>query len=193
MVADGTADVTLDDFGAPLRAGGVHGRVLQHQPGAVRRQLAAFPGRRRAAWRSPPGALEQFRIARVFRDSMFASGNTPVGALRDHAHSRSTTPPPRCCSNSAGSPSPTATARRCPCRCSGRAPDRSRRGSRFSSRRRPTHRSRWIGTMGAVPAVRRGSDLAGGSSTRFTITFNVGGHTRRLPGSRRAARSIPSV
>ena len=78
MVADSTADVTLDDFGRLFAAGGVMDAFFNAN-------LAQYVdmGTGGKSWKAQgglsisPGALEQFRIARVFRDSMFAAGNTP--------------------------------------------------------------------------------------------------------------------
>jgi len=76
MVADSGSDVTLDDFGRLFSAGGVMDSFFN----ANLAQYVDMSGR---TWKAQgglaisPGALEQFRIARLFRDSMFASGNTP--------------------------------------------------------------------------------------------------------------------
>jgi len=76
MVADSGSDVTLDDFGRLFSGGGVMDSFFN----ANLAQYVDMSGR---TWKAQgglsisPGALEQFRIARLFRDSMFASGNTP--------------------------------------------------------------------------------------------------------------------
>jgi type VI secretion system protein ImpL len=76
MVVDSSADVTLDDFGRLFAAGGVMDSFFN----ANLAQYVDMSGR---SWKAQgglaisPGALEQFRIARVFRDSMFAAGGTP--------------------------------------------------------------------------------------------------------------------
>ena len=76
MVADSSADVTLDDFGRLFSAGGV-------MDGFFNANLAQYVDMSGRSWKAQgglsisPGALEQFRIARLFRDSMFAAGNTP--------------------------------------------------------------------------------------------------------------------
>ena len=76
IFADGNADVTLDDFSRLFAPGGV-------LDGFFKANLMQFVDTSRIPWRAQgglaisPGGLEQFRIAGLIRDSMFAQGNSP--------------------------------------------------------------------------------------------------------------------
>jgi type VI secretion system protein ImpL len=76
IFADGSADVTLDDFSRLFAPGGVLDSFFKAN-------LMQYVDTSRVPWRAQgglaisPGALEQFRIAGLLRDSMFALGNSP--------------------------------------------------------------------------------------------------------------------
>jgi type VI secretion system protein ImpL len=76
IFADGGADVTLDDFARLFAPGGV-------LDGFFKSNLMQYVDTSRIPWRAQgglaisPGGLEEFRIAGLIRDSMFALGNTP--------------------------------------------------------------------------------------------------------------------
>ena len=76
MVADSGSDVTLDDFGRIFSAGGTMDSFFNTNL-AQYVDMSGRPWRTQGGLAISAGALEQFRIARLFRDAMFASGNTP--------------------------------------------------------------------------------------------------------------------
>jgi type VI secretion system protein ImpL len=76
IFADGSADVTLDDFSRLFAPGGVLDSFFKAN-------LMQYVDTSRIPWRAQgglaisQGGLEQFRIAGLIRDSMFALGNSP--------------------------------------------------------------------------------------------------------------------
>jgi type VI secretion system protein ImpL len=80
MVADSTADVTLDDFGRLFAAGGVMDAFFNANLAQYVDMGSGKSWKAQGGLSISPGALEQFRIARVFRDSMFPPGSTTPSA-----------------------------------------------------------------------------------------------------------------
>ena len=139
-----------------------------------------IPRRAQGGLAISPGGLEQFRIAGLIRDPMFArSGNSPSASVRGRAvwrldNAAATQGAPR---KSTARPSRTVTARRCPVQMQWPG-----HGREAGAPLIPAADAQFIDhdgwPVGAVPAVRPGArSRPAAVPTASPCTFNVGGHT----------------
>jgi len=174
IFADGGADVTLDDFARLFAPGGV-------LDGFFKSNLMQYVDTSRIPWRpqgglaiSPVG-LEEFRIAGLIRDSMFALGNTPSArfevvpvALDNAATQVLLELDGQTVTYSHGPQVPVQM----------QWPGTGVKQARISFQpQTPDSSITKDGPWALFRLFDQGAITPGGGPDRFTITFNVGGHT----------------
>jgi type VI secretion system protein ImpL len=174
IFADGNADVTLDDFSRLFAPGGV-------LDGFFKTNLMQFVDTSRIPWRAQgglaisPGGLEQFRIAGLIRDSMFAQGNSPSArfevvpiALDNAATQVLLEVDGQSVTYGHGPQVPVQM----------QWPGTGVKQARLSFQpQTPNSSITMDGPWALFRLFDEGQIASGGGPDRFTVTFNVGGHT----------------
>lgn len=174
IFADGSADVTLDDFSRLFAPGGVLDAFFKTN-------LMQYVDTSRIPWRAQgglaisPGGLEQFRIAGLIRDSMFALGNTPSArfeivpiALDNAATQVLLELDGQSVTYSHGPQVPVQM----------QWPGTGVKQARIAFQpQTPNSQITRDGPWALFRLFDQGTITPGGGPDRFTITFNVGGHT----------------